>query len=244
MHVAEYTWRLQKGHPVVTIGGKPYLLSTGSRHSVGNTPILLERRDIDPRPSHEGVTVASLRKRFGGELAGMLGCDLLVPFTINVFPEERLLRFSEEQVHGDISMPVSMIRGAPVIKARVAGREMSLLLDTASAISLLPESVVMNAELQGRNRTYHPRAGSFLTQYYTCEICVGGECRLYRVGVLPESMDNSLSQDGIDGVLGADLMVHFGLCLNIGEKVLNLGKRSLAAPRRARRQEVARQAMR
>jgi hypothetical protein len=243
MHVAEYTWRLQKGHPVVSIGGKSYLFSTGSEFSVGNAPILLDRRDIDPRPSCQGVTVANLRKRFGGELAGMLGCDLLSPFTINVYPEEHLVRFSEEQVTGDISLPVSMIRGAPVIKTLVAGREMSLLLDTAAAISLLPETVVMSSELQGRNRTYHPRAGSFLTQYYTCEICIGGECRLYRIGILPECLDEVLCQDGIDGVLGVDLLEHFGIGLNIGEKVLKLGKRSLDAPRRTHHRQVAQHAM-
>jgi hypothetical protein len=243
MHVAEYTWRLEKGHPVVSLGGKPYLLSTGSKRSVANGPILLERRDIDPCPSHQGVTVASLRKRIGSELAGMLGCDLLSPFTINVYPEEHLMRFSEGEVQGDIAMPLSIVKGVPVIRAQVAGRELPLLLDTASAISLLPESMVLNSELQGRNQTFHPRAGSFLTQYYTCEICVGGERRLFRVGILPEPLDAELSQEGIEGVLGVDLLEHFGLCLNISEKILKLGQRSLAAPRRTQRPPVARQAM-
>ena len=34
MHVAEYTWRLEKGHRVANIGGKRFLLSTGARRSM------------------------------------------------------------------------------------------------------------------------------------------------------------------------------------------------------------------
>lgn len=243
MHVAEYTWRLEKGHPVVQLGGKPYLLSTGAPRSVGNEPILLERRDIDPRPSHLGVTVASLRKRLGCELAGMLGCDLLSPYTVTLFPEERLMRLSEAKAQGDIALPLSMVNGAPVVKVEVGGRHMSLLLDLAAAVSLLPEPVVHGSELQGKNLTFHPLVGSFNAPHYTAEICVGGECRLFRVALLPEALDEKLALDGIEGVLGVDLLQHFGLCISLGQKIIRLGRRSMAATRRRKLPPVARRAM-
>ena len=243
MHVAEYTWRLEKGHPVIKVGGKPYLLSTGSSRSVGNEPILLEPRDIDPRPSHLGVTVASLRKRLGGELAGMLGCDLLSPYTVSLYPEEHIMRLSEAITQGDIALPVSVVKGAPVVKVEVAGRHMSLLLDLAAAVSLLPEPAVHGSDLQGKNLTFHPLVGSFNTQHYTAEICVGGECRLFRVGLLPESLDEKLGEDGIEGVLGVDLLQHFGLSINLGQKVIKLGRRSMAVTAGGNLPPLARQAM-
>lgn len=243
MHVAEYTYHLHKGHPVVNVGGKHYLFATGSQLSVGNSPILLHRRDIDPRPSHQGVTVASLRKRFGKELAGMIGCDLLSPFTVNFYPEDRLVRFSEAKVRGGITLPVSTVKGVPVVEVEVSGRRLSMLLDTGSALTLLPEAVVRHSELQGRNLAFHPLAGSFHTRQYTMEICVGDACRLFRAGIVPEALDYALGPENIDGVLGVDVLQHFGLCLSIGKKFVKLGRRSIASPRQLRQATLARQAI-
>lgn len=243
MHVAEYTYQLHKGHPVVNLGGKGYLFATGAQRSVGNSPILLHRRDIDPKPSHQGVTVAGLRQRFGKELAGMIGCDLLSPFTVNFYPEDRLVRFSEAKVRGGITLPLSTINGVPVVEIEVSGRRLSMLLDTASAVTLLPEAVVRHSELQGRNLAFHPLAGTFHTHHYTMEVCIGDACRLFRVGIVPEALDYVLGPDNIDGVLGVDVLQHFGLCLSIGERFVKLGRRSVSPARQRRQAPLAQQAM-
>ena len=229
MDSAEYSYRLYKGHPIVRLGGQAYLLATGMSRSVGESPIYMGRRDIDPRPSHLGVTVAGLRRRLGIEVAGIIGTDLMTPYHVAVCPDDRLVRFSEEPLEGDETVDLEMVDGAPVVQVRIAGEEKPMLFDTAAPLSLLRESEFRGSERQGRERAYHPLVGSFSTDRYTLEFGIGGQQRLFQAGVLPDNLENQLRQNGIHGVLGIDLLEHFGLHLYLQDQVMKLGRRGGAS---------------
>lgn len=229
MDVAEYSYRLQKGHPIVTVGGKQYLLATGSAHSVGNAPILMGRRDIDPRPSYQGITVAHLRQHLGSQLAGMLGMDLLSPFAVSLYPEERLLRISPGcEVEGD-ALPIELVAGAPAMNVQaggIGGRVLRLAVDTASALTLVPEPLLRHCETLGTCKGYHPLMGGFRTPRYLLDLPIAGSSRKFHAGVLPERLEVRLRENRIDGILGSDLLEHFGLCLRLTRRIITLGPRS------------------
>ena len=225
MESAEFTYRLLKGHPIVIVDGKRYLLATGMSRSVGDSPIQLGRRDIDLRPSYLGVTVANLRRRLGNEMAGVLGADLMAPFTVGICPDDRLVKFMPGPAAGETKIPVSLISGVPVVPADIGGKQVKLLLDTASSLSLLPDSALQLIEPGGQEYAYHPLAGRFRTLRYTLDISLGSHQRLFRAGVLPDALQSTLREDGIYGVLGSDLLEHFGLSLSFSEQMLVLRKR-------------------
>lgn len=229
MDTAEYSYRLHKGHPIVRLGGQPYLLATGMSRSVGDSPIYMGRRDIDPHPSHLGVTVAGLRQRLGIEVAGVIGTDLMAPFNVAVCPDDRLVRFSEGPLEGEETVPLEIVDGAPVVPVRIADRDRRLLFDTAAPLSLLRESEFRSREPLGKDRAYHPLVGAFTTDRYTMEFSIGGQNRLFQAGVMPDSLENQLRKDGIHGVLGVDLLEHFGLHLYLQERVMKLGRRGGAS---------------
>lgn len=231
--VAEYSYRLKKGHPIVTVGGKQYLLATGSARSVGNSPVLMGRRDIDPRPSYQGVTVANLRQRLGSQMAGMLGMDLLNPFAVCLYPEERLLRVcTDSEIEGE-NVAIDVVRGAPVITVEAGGpggRPLRLVLDTSSALTLVPEPLLRHCESQGSRQSYHPLVGAFRSRRYLLDIAIEGNNHLFHTGILPDHLENKLREDRIDGVLGTDLLEHFGVCLRLSQGSITLGARSFGAP--------------
>ncbi len=229
MDVAEYSYRLLEGHPIVAVGGKQYLLATGAARSVGNSPVLMGRRDIDPRPSHHGVTVANLRQRLGSEVSGMLGADLLAPFAVSLFPEDRLLRISSAcEIQGD-TLPIEVIRGAPVLTVQaggVGGRQLRLVLDTSSAMTLVPERLLRHCETLGSRKGYHPLVGNYRTARYLLDLAIDGSSRKFQAGVLPDRMETQLQADRLDGILGIDLLEHFGICLRLTRRMITLGPRS------------------
>lgn len=232
LDVAEYAYRLRKGHPIVTVGGKQYLLATGSSCTVGNSPVLMGRRDIDPRPSYQGITVANLRQRFGSQIAGMLGTDLLGPFAVCIYPEERLLRICTECEDSGQDVAVDVVEGAPVLTVQAGGpggRELRLLLDTASALTLVPEPLLRHCETQGSRRSFHPLVGVFHTPRYLLDITIDDSKQLFHTGILPDELEYKLREKRIDGILGIDLLEHFGVCLRLSQGVMTLGPRSFGA---------------
>ncbi len=233
MDVAEYTYRLLKDQPIVTVAGKQYLLSTGSTRSVGNAPVLMGRRDIDPLPSYQGITVANLRQRLGSQLAGMLGMDLLAPFAVHLYPDERLLRLCPTcEMQGD-TLPIEVVQGAPVITAQaggIGGRKLRLAIDTSTALSLVPERLLRHCESLGSRKAYHPLVGSFRTPRYLLDLAIDGSGRKFHAGILPDSLEAQLHRDRLDGILGADLLEHFGVCLRLTRRMITLGPRSFGIP--------------
>lgn len=229
MEIAEYTYRLQNGQPIVTLAGKQYLLSTGAARSVGNAPVLLGRRDIDPRPSYQGITVANLRQRLGSQVAGMLGMDLLAPFAVHLYPGEHLLRLCPTcEIQGD-TLPLEVVHGAPVFTVQaggIGGRKMRLALDTSSALSLVPEPLLRHCETLGSRESYHPLVGSYRTPCYALDLAIDGTDRRFHAGVLPENLEAHLGRQRLDGILGADLLEHFGICLRLTRRMITLGPRN------------------
>ncbi len=229
MDVAEYSYRLHKGHLIVAVAGKQYLLATGAARSVGNSPIVMGRRDIDPRPSHQGVTVANLRQRLGSDLAGMLGSDLLAPFAVSLYPEDRLLRITPTcEIDGD-TLQLDFVRGAPVLEVQaggIGGRKLRLIVDTSSAMTLVPEPLLRHCESLGSRQGYHPLVGEFHTPLYLVDLAIDGGNRKFHAGVLTENLETALHADRVDGILGADLLEHFGICLRLTRRMITLGARN------------------
>ncbi len=229
MDVAEYTYRLQNGQPIVTVAGKQYLLSTGAARSVGNAPVLMGRRDIDVLTSYQGITPANLRERLGSRVVGMLGMDLLAPFAVHLYPEERLLRLCPTcEIEGD-TLPLDIVHGAPVFSVQaggIGGRKMRLAVDTSSALSLVPEPLLRHCETLGSRECYHPLVGTYRTPCYLLDLSIDGTDRRFRAGVLPKSLEAQLGKERLDGILGADLLEHFGVCLRLTRRMITLGPRN------------------
>ena len=220
--MVNYVYQRIHGHLILNIGGRPCLLDTGSPLSVGYEPITVSGREFHLHDNYLGVNGIYLTEHIGTNIEALIGADIIKEFTLGIFPNEQLVQFSGEPASGEIVIPVQNFLGVPIITIGVNGRVMRVFFDTAAPMSYLLPDAFKGLQAYGRQEDFYPLLGNFLTDVYHLPVNIGGECRELRFGELPEELRTVLDAGGVQGILGTEILKHFGMCLSLRDGVMKL----------------------
>lgn len=206
-----FTYDLVGGLVVADVGGRRMLVDTGAPASVGRGgPLRVAGVEVPLSPAFLGtVTPESIGEMLGTRVDGLIGMDLLgrTPFAID--PRTRTVAFgAAARWRGGARLPVRLAMTAPIVRLEVAGRPLSLVLDTGSTHHFLTaartEGLAPDAEPL---EDFYPLLGRFQSPAFTLPLRVGGEERPERFGQLPAALNLLLGLlPGVDGLAGAGLL--------------------------------------
>lgn len=221
--MAKYLFQFHHGHIIVNVEGRPCLLDSGAPFSVGYEPLRIGGQVFTVEDSYMGVTASYLSEHIGIPVEGMIGADVMREFNMSLHMAERMVQFNHLTPVGDIAIPVQLMYGElPVISVRVQDRVRRMFFDTGASTSYLLPDALIGTEPDGRHEDFYPLVGSFLTAIYHLPVEIGGHQRRFRFGQVPEELRAMLRAANVQGMIGTELLRHFGVNLSLRDKVLHL----------------------
>ena len=220
--MGNYIYQRIHGRIIVNIAGRSCVLDTGSPFSLGFYPITIAGREFPVHESYLGVTCEYLSREIGTTIEGLIGADIVSEFTLGIYPNEQMVQFQKTPAFGNIVLPIDNHLGVPIIKLEVNGRVISAFFDTGAPMSYLLPEALEGLRAEYTHEDFYPLVGNFLTPVYRLPYNIGGEAGEMRFGRLPDELQGMLEGGEVQGIIGTELLKHFGLSLSIREHVLKL----------------------
>jgi hypothetical protein len=144
-----------------------------------------------------------------------------MPFTIDF--SGNTLRFHDRPVRfRGKDLKTELIAGVPLVEVSIAGRPVSLVLDTGAKITYLGPSIIREYPQVGRISDFYPFSGPFQTTRHEVPISVAGQEIVLQPGKTPRGLQrfltkfNTANRLNIKGLLGNDLYYHFKAHFELG----------------------------
>lgn len=221
-HMANYLFQLHHGHIIVNLEGRPCLLDSGAPFSVGYDALYVDGKYFPVEDAYMGVTPSYLAEHIGVPIEGMIGADVLREFNVSVYTAERMVQFHHLPPAGDIVLPVQESGELPVINVKVNGRVRRMFFDTGAPICYLLPDALRGTVPEGRHEDFYPLLGNFLTPVYSLAVELGGHSRRFRFGEVPEELRAMLKSANVAGMIGTELLRHFGMSLSLRDRIMRL----------------------
>jgi hypothetical protein len=221
------TWPLEiiDGHPVAEIGGRWFLVDTGSHITFGEgetVTILGEERSYQ-RDLLGIVSIGDINQYIHPRIQAILGADVLAEnyFTFNL--EQRQFIISREPIPFDgAALKVDLLLGVPIIKAKVGGRAIRTVVDTGATICFLEPEDLDGLESVGTKRDFFPTMGYFETEVYRPTIELGGSGHTMNAGILPEALRTLMTAVGARAILSTELFNFYDVCFALPDRSIYL----------------------
>lgn len=206
-----YPFRLDQGHPFVSIDGADWLLVTGAPSSFGNRAVLVMGKETIPIANqYMGLTAETLSSYVGRETAGIIGCDIINRHEVCMDVPAGSITFSSEALPlTALTLPVKNFMGVPIIQVTTGEleRTMALFFDTGAQISYLPARELQGLPSEGDIEDFYPGFGTFTTATYRVPLSLGGRQTSLRCGCLPDMLAMTLGLAGTQGILGNEILL-------------------------------------
>lgn len=202
-----YPMKLINGHLISVIGKGDWLIDTGSPASFGITSLSLASIEHEIANGFMGLDATSLSEQIGHPLNGLIGVDILNDYDIVFDVPAGEITISETRLQFEgVEIPTTDVMGIPLIRAEVAGHEMTAFFDTGAQVSYWETNVFLPEDLIGTFQDFYPGIGDFSTDLYFVLCRIGGVEFRIRGGVLPTSLKLLLSMGGAECIIGNEVM--------------------------------------
>lgn len=214
---------VHEGHLLIEVGGRRYLVDTGSPWSLGRAPVRLAGREFAMQTNDlMGNSCESLAAMVGTSFDGLLGTDILGQLDFEVSLRDGTLTLSEELREMPSALPMESVQGVPVVECEVEGRRVRLFFDTGAPLSYLGEEAVQGCAALGEVEDFHPLLGRFRVPTFSVPVSAWGQSLTIRAGQMPMVLEMALTLGGADGILGTEVLQHGVLRLSQRQKLAAL----------------------
>jgi hypothetical protein len=199
---------LDHGHLCLMLGGRRWLLDTGSPASFGDcASVNLGSREHRIHPSYMGQTAGSISQLSGLEVGGLLGGDILGEYDLLMDLESETCAISTDQIPltGEV-LTVEEIMGVPSVEVVFGGQRRSVFFDTCASVGYLQCEGLEDFPYVGSFDDFYPGFGSFSSDTHAAKIGVGTRQVTLRTGQLPTILGMAISLVGVEGILGNEML--------------------------------------
>ena len=95
--------------------------------------------------------------------------------------------------------------GVPIVKLKMDGRDVRMIVDTAAKLSYLDSSILDRHSHAGTETDFYPGIGEFSTETYHVPVGLGKRDQIMTFGKLPGLLSILLDSFKADGILGFEL---------------------------------------
>jgi|GEM_PF-432015 len=188
-----------------------YILDTGSPVSLGLVPEVEICGKEYPLTADNPI-ISELRKHLGGDVAGIIGMDILnkhdIGFIYDKVSEKIKFKFgglSDTKPEDGEEIKLETTIGIPILSAVLAGGMHKFFLDTGAEVSYVRPDFIQGAQSCGHRKDFYPAVGAFDVDLYSMDFEISGVGFTLEAGTLPGVLNMLLPVD-IDGIIGMDLL--------------------------------------
>lgn len=203
-----YPLEFTAGHLFIELGGRRWLIDTGSPQSFGAAPnVHLAGHSFPVTEEYGGLTSERLSALVGVECHGLLGVDVLDHLDLVFRVGEGKVEVSGEDLAlAGVELPLTEFLGIPVLKVNVRDQQVPCFFDTGAQISYLQESLRTGFPDAGVFDDFLPGFGEFTTSTRLIRLTIGGLPQTIRAGTPPRPLAATLMMAGVQGVVGNEIM--------------------------------------
>ena len=196
-------------HLLVSIGGRHWLLDTGSPESFGDiAEVSLDGKTFAIAADYMGLTASQLSGYLGHTIAGLLGADVLNSVDVVIHVDSGIATVSNEEIElqGEIHV-MQEFMSIPIIDVKVGDQNHRMFFDTGAQISYFQNDSLDQFPERGVLDDFFPGMGEFQTDTYDVPMGIGSTEFLLRCGSLPGLMGMALTVAGTEGIVGNEVCV-------------------------------------
>ena len=200
-----------RGHWFARCGDRRMLINTGSPISLGDSrPVIIDGVKHALTPDLAGVTAEALAspRSIGVPFSAVLGNDILANFDIVFDPSIGRVTFSRDEVRlGAWDIEIALTgRDEPVLIVEVRGQQHRMHLGIGEERSSFQSVALFSEPLIEIAREFHPAIGEFPVLLHRLPVGIGGNSFAIKCCRLPEKLATDLLSEGVDGILGCEIM--------------------------------------
>lgn len=201
---------VKQGHLFVELEGELWLHDTGSPGSFGNADrLLLAGQEFALERGFRGINAEDPFQMTGVRCCGLLGTNILARFDQVIDCVNGLWGLSSDSIaHGEVRVPISEIGGIPVLTAQVSGEDYRMFFDTGAQVSYFQSASIATFPFVERAADFYPGYGRFETDVHRVACSIGGRETTLLCGTLPPTLAGLLSQTGVHGIVGNELLLN------------------------------------
>ena len=212
-----------EGHIVIRSKGQNLLLDTGSPITFSQERFvqLIDRHAIKYR-DFQGVDCDTISGFIGVPVNTVVGMDVLTGLNLSINAGRREVTIGGRRPLGsDFSGDLEYLMGVPIVKLKVDGRDVRMIVDTAAKLSYLDSGILERYRQVGTETDFYPGIGEFNSETYHVPIALGNHDQIMTFGKLPGLLSILLDSFNADGILGFELYEKGSVFLSFKENRLH-----------------------
>jgi len=213
-----YNIELIDNHVVFVENDLRLLLDTGSPISISNhSTVSVFGETINAHKNIMGQTsIDDINQSIANaNVDALIGADVLNKISFSISLSNKLMVLNPIINHNEYdSFPLSNFMGIPIIFATINGEKIKFFLDTGAKISYLNSNFVQGQNAIKVEQDFYPVFGDFETSIYQLQLELFNQLKKYEFGVLPKSLELSLSMGGTNGIIGNNILINFDLVID------------------------------
>ena len=214
----KYNIELIDNHVVFVENDLRLLLDTGSPISISNhSTVSVFGETINPHKNIMGQTsIDDINQSIeNANVDALIGADVLHKISFSISLSNKLLELNPVINNNEYdSFPLSNLMGIPIIFAIINGKEIKFFFDTGAKISYLNSNFVQAQNIIKVEQDFYPGFGDFETNIYQLPLELFNQIKKFEFGVLPESLELSLSMGGTHGIIGNNILINFDFVID------------------------------
>tara|TARA_B100000945_G_C20402825_1_gene608307 strand:- start:997 stop:1674 length:678 start_codon:yes stop_codon:yes gene_type:complete len=219
-----YNIELIDNHIVIVEDGLRFLIDTGSPVTISNhATISLFGVRVNAQQNIIGHTsIDDINRSIPkANLDALIGVDILNKISFSISLSNKLLKLNPVINHNEYNeFSLSNFMEIPIVVLMICGKEVNFFLDTGAKISYLNSNFVKDQQPIRVEQDFYPGFGDFETSIFQIQAELFYQLKKHDFGVLPESLESSLSVGGTNGIIGNNILLNFDMVIdNIQNKI-------------------------
>jgi hypothetical protein len=208
----EFPLELIDGHVVIRSDGRALLLDTGSPVTLSHLPLSFLGQEWPVEAEYFGASTEDLSQHAGVRIDVLLGANVLSRFAVAVDTRTNRVVFNSQAIlHADLVVPLETLMGIPVMEVGLGGRPLRMWFDTGAPLSYLRAAVAASYPVIRHAQDFYPGVGRFTTAVHRVPLTVRDHAIAMDCGTLPPVLEAGLLKDGVNGIVGTELLNSFGV---------------------------------
>jgi len=219
-----YNIELIDNHIVIVEDGLRFLIDTGSPITISNhATVSLFGVRVSAQQNIMGHTsIDDINRSIPkANLDALIGTDVLNKISFLISLSNNLLKLNPVINHNEYNeFSLFNFMGIPIVVSMICGKKIKFFLDTGAKISYLNSLFVKDQQPIRVEQDFYPGFGDFETNIFQIQSELFYQSKKHDFGVLPKSLESSLSIGGTNGIIGNNILMHFDIVIdNIKNKI-------------------------
>ena len=228
-----YSLDTESGYLIATVEGRRLLIDTGSMVTLTETSFDFIGQSLPVRESFLGFSLDGVRRGVGVPIDALIGMNILRRFDLQIDLSASRIQLNRLQTPlRSGALPITFNNRRPQLLMDFTCKPRArMLFDTGAPLSFLRSDLVVGLEPVGSEEDFYPTLGPFTTSVYRIPFTLGGMTYVADFGVLPTPVENALLAEGVDGIIGTQLIVNRPAVLAARRQLLDIGTNKALGPR-------------